>query len=147
MNNFRITLAALLLCATATAYSAELSSLLTSLTAKENAIWTALQKKDVVGFKAMLGIDCMKIDDIGIKSCQDFAATIPDLDVTDYKLGDLRVLQSGPNTAVLVYHAIAHYALKGTPMMEDLNMSTLWVKREGHWIATFHQETPVPMQQ
>ena len=147
MNKLGITLAALSLCATATAYSAEPSSLLTSLTAKENAIWSALQEKDVAGFKAMLGADCMQIDDTGIKSCPDFAASIPDLDVTDFKLGEFRVLEPHPNTAVLIYHAVAHYAVKGTPMVEDLNMSTLWAKRKGHWIATFHQETPVPKQQ
>lgn len=147
MNKFRITLAALLLCATMAAYSTEPSSLLTSLAAKEHAVWTALQQKDVAGFKAMLVADCMQIDDTGINSCRDFAASIPDLDFTDAKLGDFRVLQPDLNTAVLIYHAIAHHAIKGTPMMEDLNMSTLRVKREGDWIAAFHQETPVPRQQ
>jgi len=147
MNKFRIKLAALLLCATATVYAAEPSSLLASLAAKEHAVWSALQQKDVAGFKAMLGADCTQIDDTGINSCQDFAASIPDLDFTDVKLADFRVIQLDLNTAVLIYHATAHYAFKGTPMMEDLNMSTLWVKREGDWFAAFHQETPVPKQQ
>jgi hypothetical protein len=75
----------------------------------------------------MLGADCMQIDDTGINSCQDFAASIPDLDFTDVKLADYRVPQPGPNTAVVIYHATAHYATRGTPMMEDLNISTLWV--------------------
>lgn len=126
--------------------SKETASLLAILSARENDLWAAFQNKDVAGFKRLVTDDYLNVDfGGGVMTAPEFLATIPRITVVDFKLSDFRLLQPTPTTAILVNRAVARFITsKGTPVAVTLTSSTVWVKRQGDWLASFYQETPVP---
>jgi len=152
MHKSQIAAVAFLVCAAVTPYAAEVQSAkpvssLEAFSARENRFWTAFQKKDVEGFRNMVTDDYLNIDYAGeVATASEFAAAIADFNVADFKLSDFRLIQPTPATAILVYHARLHFTYKGTPGTSDVISSTVWVKRQGHWLASHYQETPVQQQ-
>lgn len=152
MHNAHIAALGFLLCAVFTPYAAVAQSAkpvtsLESFSAREHRFWTTFQKKDVDGFKKMVTDDYLNIDYTGeVATASEFAAAFADFNVTDFKLSDFRLIQPTPVTAILVYHAQLHFTFKGIPGASDMISSTVWVKRQGLWLASHYQETQVQKQ-
>lgn len=151
MHGSNIPALALLICIAGTCYSADppsngTASLLATLSARENEFWSAFQNKDVAGFKRLVTDDYVNVDfGGGVTTAAEFLAWIPRINVVDFKLSDFRLLRPTPTTAILVNRAVARFVTgKGTPLAVTLTSSTVWVKRRGHWLASFYQETSAP---
>jgi hypothetical protein len=148
-----IAIAALLLCVAAAAADEsekkepekkESGSLMAVLAVRENDLWTAFQKKDAAGFRAMLTDEFLMIDSAGITNADQQIMSMGEYDITDFQLSGFRLVQSTPNAAVLAYHGKTHYSYKGQKAEAELNGATVYVKRKGEWAIAFHQDTPVP---
>ena len=48
----------------------------------------------------------------------------------------------GPDAALLTYDLMVHGAIAGHQLPQRLYASSVWVQRNGHWLAVLHQETP-----
>ena len=152
MHKSCVALVGFLVCAAvapyaAVAQSAKAVTSLESFSAREHRFWRTFQNKDVNGFRNMVTDDYLNIDYTGeVATASEFAAAFSDFNVTDFKLSDFRLIQPTPVTAILVYHAQLHFTYKGTPGASDMISSTVWVKRQGRWLASHYQETQVRQQ-
>lgn len=57
----------------------------------------------------------------------------------EVNLDDVATLKLGDDTVLLTYRAIARWNYEKVPT--TTLCSTLYVKREGHWMVAFHQQT------
>jgi hypothetical protein len=64
--------------------------------------------------------------------------------LTDVKLSDFKYHWVDANNVVLTYTWTGKGTVMGQPVPSPTVASTLYTKRNGKWLATFHQETPVP---
>lgn len=152
MHKSHVAVVGFLVCAAvaplaAVAQSAKPVTSLESFSAREHRFWATLQNKDIEGFRKMVTDDYLNIDYTGeVLTASEWAAAFADFNVKDLKLSDFRLIQPTPVTAILVYHAQLHFTYKGTPGAADLTSSTVWVKRQGRWLASHYQETQVQKQ-
>jgi hypothetical protein len=67
--------------------------------------------------------------------------------LTDVSLSDLKVVWIDKDAAIVMGHAVAKGTSKDQPIPEGAVLSsTLWVIRNGKWLAKYHQEMPVAPQ-
>ena len=115
------------------------------LAATEQKINDSFAKKDVAGMKANVADDAAAIDTGGLTSVSEFFKQLPTMNVklTDVKLSDFKYHWVDANNVVLTYTWTGKGTVMGQPVPSPTVASTLYTKRNGKWLATFHQETPV----
>ena len=114
------------------------------LAATEQKINDAFAKQDVAGMKANVADDASAIDPGGVTSVSEFFKQLPTMDVklTDVKLSDFKYHWVDANNVVLTYTWTGKGTVMGQPAQSPMIASTLYTKRNGRWLAYFHQETP-----
>ncbi len=108
--------------------------------ARENQVWDALKRKDFDTFASFLAEDQMEVEPTGVYDRAGTLNAVKQVDFANSSLGDFKVLKLN-NDAVVVT-----YSIKGpAPVFsaEGERASTVWVNRNGKWLAVFHQGTPV----
>ena len=63
-------------------------------------------------------------------------------DVKSYSLSDTKVDWIDKDTALLTYKAESDATCGGQKSPSPVYAASVWVKKNGKWIAAFHQETP-----
>jgi len=119
-----------------------------TLVANERAINEAVLKGNVAAFKEHVAAESYAIDSMmGRMSTAEFAKMLPemskDMKVDSWDIADPKVLWVDANTGVLMYKWVAKGTYQGQPMQSAL-ASTVYNKRNGKWVAVFHQESAVP---
>jgi hypothetical protein len=115
-----------------------------AIIAQEKQVWDAIKNKDFDGFASMLADEQIYVSDDG---SYDKAATlkgVKELALTDVALSDWKVLDLDKEAAVVTYTL----NLKGTSGGQQIpavpvRASTAWMKRNGKWVALYHQDTEV----
>ena len=115
------------------------------IVASEQKINDAFGKQDVAAMKANVADDAAAIDTGGLTSVSEFFKQLPTMDIklTDVKLSDFKYHWVDANNVVLTYTWTGKGTVMGQPVPSPTVASTLYTKRNGKWLATFHQETPV----
>jgi hypothetical protein len=113
------------------------------LAATEQKISDAFAKRDVAGMKANVADDAVAIDPGGVIPVSEFFKQLPAMDVklTDVKLSDFKYHWIDANNVVLTYTWTGKGTVAGQPVQSPTIASTLYTKRNGKWLAYFHQET------
>lgn len=70
--------------------------------------------------------------------------SLPDLKLTEYSAGKLKVTLLGKDAALVTYPLAVKGTFQGKPVPARSFTSAVWVKRGGRWLETFYQETPLP---
>ena len=114
------------------------------VTATEQKINDAFAKRDVAGMKANVADDAVAIDPGGVTPVGEFFKQLPTMDVklTDVRLSDFQYHWVDANNVVLTYTWTGKGTVMGQPIQSPTFGSTLYTKRNGKWLAYFHQETP-----
>jgi len=125
------------------AASADRAAVEKSIAAMEQKINDAFAKKDVAGMKANIADDAYAIDPTGGNPVAEFFKQLPTMDVklTDVKLTDFKYHWVDANNVVLTYTWTGKGTVMGQPALSPTFGSTLYTKRNGKWVAFFHQET------
>lgn len=107
------------------------------LVANERAIWEALKAKNYDGFASALAPESIEVEPNGVF---DKAATVKLVSGFDFSKADVSEFRAVPfdNDAGLVVYKVK---LPGPDPAEY--HSTIWAKKDGKWMAVFHQGTPV----
>jgi hypothetical protein len=126
------------------AASADRAAVEKQLAATEQKINDAFAKRDVAGMKANVAEDAYAIDPGGVTSVSEFFKQLPTMDVklTDVKLSDFKYHWVDANNVVVTYTWTGKGTVMGQPVQSPAIASTLYTKRNGKWLAYFHQETP-----
>ncbi|MCM3872809.1 MAG: nuclear transport factor 2 family protein [Pyrinomonadaceae bacterium] len=109
--------------------------------AKEKAIWDTIKNKDYDGFGNMLAEDQMEVLPDGIHDKAGSIAGVKEFEPTEVVFSNWKYLPIDKDAVVILYHVDvkAKYKGKESPP-QSARASSVWVNRNGKWLATFHQE-------
>jgi ketosteroid isomerase-like protein len=146
MNRRSILTAALLLATAATPLFAQDAATEKALIANERAINEAFVKADKAGFAKLVAAEGFSIDPVmgrmpAADMLKTFDAMAKDMKVTSWDITNPKVLWADPNTAIVNYTWTGKGTYQGQPMPSPTYATTVWTKKNGQWMAVFHQET------
>ncbi|HYG80515.1 MAG TPA: nuclear transport factor 2 family protein [Pyrinomonadaceae bacterium] len=109
---------------------------------REKQIWDAIKKRDYDRFGSFLAEDQLEVFAWGVN---DKAASLRDIrkaDLSSAVLSDFRTVKVDDDAVVV------RYLVKGSGDIRPAGErhSTVWVKRDGKWLAAYHQATTVKAQ-
>ena len=108
--------------------------------AREKQVWDAIRKKDYDTFASFLADDQIEVMDSGVSTKAQSVEGVKHVDLSKAVLSDFKVTSFDTDAVLVTYTA------KGpTPPFgkEGERSSTIWVNRNGKWLAAFHQSTPI----
>jgi hypothetical protein len=116
------------------------SSTSADVTANENLIWDLLKRKDYDGFASFLASDALEVEAGGVYDKAGSVKGVSDFDFAGATLSDFKVVKFDADASLVTY------LVKGPApafTAEGERHSTIWVNRDGKWLAVFHHGTPV----
>lgn len=113
------------------------------LAAKENALWTAFQKKDRQQVDKFLAYDYMMVGDRGPMDKETKIASIDDQRITDFSIRDLHATLLGSNYVLLTYLCSSKGDRHGIAFDQDYLCSDIWISRGGAWQSIFFEDRAV----
>ena len=110
--------------------------------ANEKLVWDAIKSKNADAFAAFLAPDAMEVEPDGVYDKAASAKGITMFDASRTSLSEWKTAKLNTDAALVTY-------VVTTPGMkpEKEHHTTIWVNRNGKWMALFHQgtsETPAP---
>lgn len=108
------------------------------LIANEKALWEALKTKNYEAFASALANDAIDVEPVGVF---DKAATVKGVSEVDFskaELSEFKATSIDPDTTLVTY-----VLTMPAPAPAERH-STIWSRRDGKWMATFHQGTEIP---
>jgi hypothetical protein len=128
-------------CAPAFAQAGAKASIEKTLIANENRINEAVAKHDSKAFLDLIAPDAVAADMAGFSKAADFTKTMDQLKISTWHLMDTKVMWIDDKAAVVTYKWMGKGTYMNEPLPETTYSSTVWVERNGKWLALFHQET------
>jgi hypothetical protein len=110
----------------------------------EKAIWDALKAKDYDAFNKMLADDQIEVAGEGVNDKAASTAMVKDFEPTEVTFSDWKFLSIDKDSYLVVYTANVKAKYKGKDLPPGSGRaSSVWVNRDGKWLAVFHQECAV----
>jgi len=119
-------------------------SLKETLAQIEKQSWEAWKNRDGKFFQGFLADDHVDVGAGGLTDKKSVVAFVgsPVCTVKSYTIDNFTLTEFGPDTALLTYHAAQDTACNGKPVPSPVWVSSLYVKRDGHWLNAMFQQTP-----
>jgi len=107
------------------------------------ALNDAFQKGDAAAVKKLMTDDHVAVTPSygGPQKRDEQLASLPDLKLTEYVVGTLRVKLLGQDAALVTYPLTMKGTYKGKEVPQKTFASAVWVKKDGKWLEAFYQET------
>jgi uncharacterized protein (TIGR02246 family) len=117
-----------------------------TVTAIEKSLWEAWKNKDSAPFQQHLADNTVSVSPHGVSSgkqqvIQQMSAE--PCDVREFSFSDWQVHEISDSTLIVTYKAKQDATCGGTKIPADVVASSVYVKRDGKWLAASHQETPL----
>jgi len=122
----------------ATSSAAKIADAGPDATANEKLVWDALKSKNYDAFAAFLAPDSVEVEADGVYNKAGSVKGVSSGDFSKAELSEWKPVKFD-NDASLVTYMVKLPGMK--PDQE--RHSTIWVNRNGKWLALFHQGTPV----
>jgi uncharacterized protein (TIGR02246 family) len=117
-------------------------SLEEAILSMERRAWEAVKARDARAFTDLFAADGLMADSMGFSTRDGFLQTLPDLMIDQYMLNDVKVMMIDKNAALITYKADVKGSFKGKAFPANpMFVSSIWAKRDGKWMAVYHQET------
>lgn len=112
------------------------------LLALETEVWEALVTGDGASDRALLADDFIGVYPDGFAGKEDHVGQLDGgATVSEYRLSDVDMRAPAPDVALLIYRA--DYLRRRAWDWETMLVSSLWERRDGRWINSFSQDTPL----
>jgi hypothetical protein len=121
--------------------TADRSAADSTLIANEHKIINAILKGDKATFVSMFAPDGWLADNSGFMKGSDLVAGFDQLKMTSATLSDEKVIWLGANSAIVTSTWTGAGSFQGQAFAPKSYCSTGWTKRNGTWIAVYHQES------
>ena len=108
--------------------------------ARENQVWETFKRKDYDAFASFLADDAIEVEETGVYDKAGSVKGVSQFDASKATLSDFKTVNLDSNATLVTY------LVKGpAPAFPSLGErhSTIWVNRDGKWLAIFHQGTSV----
>ena len=107
--------------------------------AREKQVWDAIKKKDFDRFASFLAEDQIEVTPWGVNDKAASVSGVQQADLSSAALSDFKMAKISDDVAIVTY------MIKGLKGMSPsgARASTIWVKRDGKWLAIYHQDTTV----
>lgn len=121
------------------------SALKTELIQLETQSWVAWKNHDGKFFEHFLSDDHVEIQPGGRAGKADVVAGVvsPICTVVQYAVSDFALTVFSPTTALLTYKADQNTTCGGTKVPTPVWASSLFVKRDGHWVNALYSHTAI----
>jgi uncharacterized protein (TIGR02246 family) len=122
------------------------STVAESIITNEKQIFEALKKKDANGFKSVMTNDAIIFGRNGRISIANFSRFVfgPDYSRVSSTVEEPQVMMVEKDVALLTYKTTVTETYRGHTETTTSYASTVWVNKDGKWMAIFHQESKVP---
>jgi hypothetical protein len=108
----------------------------------EHAVWRALVEGDPDADARLLSEDFLGVYPTGFAGRSVHVGQLASgPTVAEYELHDAQLVMIADDAALLVYRAV--YRRPDRADREAMYVSSLWRRRDGAWLNTFSQDTPV----
>jgi hypothetical protein len=107
--------------------------------AREKQVWDALKKRDYDRFASYLAEEQIEVFAWGVNDKAGSINGVKQANLTSAVLSDFKTLKIDDDVQVVTYMVKGSGDLSPTGARD----STVWVKRDGKWLAAFHQDTSV----
>jgi len=121
-----------------------------SVTSIEKSLWEAWKNKQSEPFQQNLTDNSVSVSPMGISSGKEQMVkemTATPCDVRSYSLSDWQVHEVTPDTVIVTYKAKQDATCQGNKVPADVLASSVYVKKDGKWLAASHFETPAAQSQ
>jgi hypothetical protein len=113
--------------------------------ALEEEVWKALVAGDPAADAHMLSDDFLGVYTVGFANRDQHAAQLESgPTVVSYSLSEARLLVVSDVAVMLSYRA-DYRKTESSDTPDAMYISSLWCERDGRWINTFSQDTPIPL--
>lgn len=113
-----------------------------TIVARERLVWEALLAGDADADATLLADDFVGVSPTGFATRNDHAELLSaGPTVADYSIVQPVLLAISADAALLAYEA--RYRRCGSDTLEGMYVSSLWCRRDGEWVNTFSQDTPI----
>jgi hypothetical protein len=126
------------------ALAAQSNAKTAELAAKEKELWDTFGSKKPAAFGALLAPDFEYISDGGLTDATELLKLVPRCDQRNYSFDHLQVLDSGPDSGVVLVHVKTDTVCDGEKTAPAFYAASTWVKRSGKWLLLVHTETDDP---
>ncbi len=114
------------------------------ITAREKAVWEAIEKKNYDAFGNMLASDYFEVGDDGVYDKTGIVSYVKDLDISNTAYSDWKTLPIDKDAVVVMYNVTIHGTHKGKAIPPGpYRAASAWVNRDGKWLGIYYQETPM----
>jgi hypothetical protein len=116
------------------------------LIAKEIDIVAAQKRRDFSAVEGLLAEDFHEIGSSGkLFSKSEVLKAIQEVQIIDYSFEHFELLPIDDGYVILTYIASVRRSHRGQEHCNRAYRSSTWMKRNGSWLAVFHQATPLPL--
>ena len=107
------------------------------------ALNDAFRKRDADAIGKLITADHVAVTPYygGPASRAEQLKTLPDLQLSEYTMGELKTIQLSKDVVLLTYPLTMKGAYKGKEVARKSQATALWVNQGGKWLEAFYQET------
>ncbi|HKR01787.1 MAG TPA: nuclear transport factor 2 family protein [Pyrinomonadaceae bacterium] len=108
--------------------------------AREKQVWDALKKKDYDRFASLLADDQIEVFAWGVNDKAGSVEGVKQVDLSSGVLSDFKTIKISDDATAVTY------MVKGSGSAFSPNgarASSVWAKRDGKWLAVYHQDTTI----
>jgi hypothetical protein len=107
--------------------------------AREKQVWDAIKKKDYDRFASFLADDQIEVFAWAVNDKAGSIEGIKQVDLSSAVLSDFKAMKLDDNAAIVTY------MMKGSGPIDPAGAraSTVWARRDGKWLAVYHQDTEI----
>jgi hypothetical protein len=106
---------------------------------REKQVWDAIKKKDYDRFASFLADDQIEVFSWGVNDKAGSVEGIKHADLSSSVLSDFRTAKISDDVSIVTYMIKGGGDIPST----GARASTTWVKRDGKWLAVYHQDTTI----
>src|SRR5882724_5811274 len=106
--------------------------------ANEKLVWEALKSKNWNGFAAFLAPEAVEVEPTGVFDKAGSVKGVEQFDASKAVVSDFKSVKIDDDAALVTYLL----TIPGAKPEKERH-TTIWVSRDGKWLALFHQGTPV----
>jgi hypothetical protein len=105
-----------------------------------------IQAKDFRAFKSTLLPDFLVVTST-LQNADQFADSLKKCDIGMWSLENKQIRMLSNDAAVINYRLRTNITCGNQVLSGQYNATTIWVLRNGKWLAQMHTETPIPVAQ
>jgi ketosteroid isomerase-like protein len=114
---------------------------------REKALWKAWGEKDGDAYRAETTEDYVQVvAGVGVMAGRETVAKAVeshDCNLASFSFSDAALRQPSPEIAFVTYVATQDTRCGGQPLPSKVGATSVWVLRDGKWMAYSYQETPL----